>query len=82
MKINCPSISYFQYHPFTLTSAPEEDYISVHIRCIGDWTNEFARAVGADFDTQQNSGVELGSDTGKVITPSVGRVLPRVMIDG
>ena len=36
--LNCPAVSYFQYHPFTLTSAPEEDYISVHIRIVGDWT--------------------------------------------
>lgn len=29
---NCPEVSYWQWHPFTLTSAPEEDYISVHMR--------------------------------------------------
>lgn len=29
---NCPTISYWQWHPFTLTSAPEDDYLSVHIR--------------------------------------------------
>jgi predicted ferric reductase len=36
--ISCPEISYLQYHPFTLTSAPEEDYVSVHVRIAGDWT--------------------------------------------
>jgi hypothetical protein len=36
--ISCPEISYLQYHPFTLTSAPEEDYVSVHMRIVGDWT--------------------------------------------
>ncbi|CEQ39089.1 SPOSA6832_00566 [Sporobolomyces salmonicolor] len=30
--LNCPEISFAQWHPFTLSSAPEEDYISVHIR--------------------------------------------------
>jgi len=36
--ISCPEISYLQYHPFTLTSAPEEGYVSVHMRIVGDWT--------------------------------------------
>lgn len=26
-------------HPFSITSAPDDDYVSVHIRCLGDWTN-------------------------------------------
>lgn len=32
IMICCPSLSYWEYHPFTLTSAPEEDHIAVHIR--------------------------------------------------
>ncbi|XP_062997632.1 NADPH oxidase 1-like isoform X2 [Elgaria multicarinata webbii] len=36
--LNCPSLSYLEWHPFTLTSAPEEDFFSVHIRVAGDWT--------------------------------------------
>ncbi|KAF8460451.1 hypothetical protein JB92DRAFT_3312089 [Gautieria morchelliformis] len=34
----CPEI-YFQWHPFTLTSAPEKDYISVHVRQAEGWSN-------------------------------------------
>ncbi|KAJ7621000.1 FAD-binding domain-containing protein [Roridomyces roridus] len=48
--LNCPEISYFQWHPFTLTSAPEEDYLSVHIRVVGDFTRALARSVGCEFD--------------------------------
>ncbi|KAJ2690380.1 hypothetical protein IWW39_000779 [Coemansia spiralis] len=33
-----PSLAWFQWHPFTLTSAPEEDELSVHIWAGGDWT--------------------------------------------
>ncbi|KAJ3035742.1 hypothetical protein HDV00_003455 [Rhizophlyctis rosea] len=37
--INIPEVSRWQWHPFTISSTPEEGAISVHIRAIGDWTN-------------------------------------------
>uniref|UniRef100_A0A8C0GTJ4 NADPH oxidase 3 n=1 Tax=Chelonoidis abingdonii TaxID=106734 RepID=A0A8C0GTJ4_CHEAB len=36
--LQCPSVSQLEWHPFTLTSAPEEEFFSVHIRVVGDWT--------------------------------------------
>lgn len=75
--ICCPEISYFQWHPFTLTSAPEEDFISVHIRVAGDFTTAFAKALGCDFDKKK--AIEAGSTT---VSPPLNRSLPRVMIDG
>ena len=36
--LQCSELSLFEWHPFTLTSAPEENYLSVHIRKAGDWT--------------------------------------------
>ncbi|KAJ7798400.1 NADPH oxidase [Mycena olivaceomarginata] len=75
--INCPEISYFQWHPFTLTSAPEEDYISVHIRVEGDFTTALAKAVGCDFESKKG-----GSEGSAVVSPPVNRTLPRVMVDG
>uniref|UniRef100_A0A452SQL9 NADPH oxidase 2 n=1 Tax=Ursus americanus TaxID=9643 RepID=A0A452SQL9_URSAM len=48
--VNCPSISYLEWHPFTLTSAPEEDFFSIHIRAAGDWTENLIRA----FEQQQS----------------------------
>ncbi|XP_037531665.1 NADPH oxidase 1 [Nematolebias whitei] len=38
--LNCPAISKLEWHPFTMTSAPEEDFFSVHIRSAGDWTDK------------------------------------------
>ncbi|KAJ7268158.1 NADPH oxidase [Mycena haematopus] len=75
--INCPEISYFQWHPFTLTSAPEEDYISVHIRVEGDFTTALAKAVGCDFESKK--GAEGGA---AVVNPPINRALPRIMVDG
>ncbi|XP_028784362.1 putative respiratory burst oxidase homolog protein H isoform X2 [Neltuma alba] len=38
--VKCPDISSFEWHPFSITSAPGDDYLSVHIRALGDWTTE------------------------------------------
>uniref|UniRef100_A0A8C5DIV4 NADPH oxidase 2 n=1 Tax=Gouania willdenowi TaxID=441366 RepID=A0A8C5DIV4_GOUWI len=46
--IQCPSVSRLEWHPFTLTSAPEEDYFSAHIRIVGDWTQALYEACGGD----------------------------------
>jgi len=38
--LNCPYIASHEWHPFTISSAPEEDFVSVHIRVVGDWTGD------------------------------------------
>jgi hypothetical protein len=43
--LNSPKIAFFEWHPFTVTSSPNDTYLSVHIRCCGDWTNELKKAV-------------------------------------
>jgi len=45
--IQVPEISKFQWHPFTITSAPEDPYVSVHIRQVGDWTQALGERLGA-----------------------------------
>ncbi|EFE41301.1 hypothetical protein TRV_03949 [Trichophyton verrucosum HKI 0517] len=92
--INCPVVSIWQYHPFTLTSAPEEDYISVHIRCVGNFTKDLAKAVGCDFDEKEQPSYErrtrrestvIGVDANtseQDVDPRLSRILPRIFIDG
>ncbi len=101
--ICCPEVSYFQWHPFTLTrlvhvllstafcahtetpSAPEEDYLSVHISVKGDFTSALAKACGANFSKDKGKG-EKDAAGGKVIgtntNPPLNVTLPRVMVDG
>lgn len=55
--LNIPSVSLFQWHPFTITSAPEDTFLAVHIRIIGDWTREAA--------------ARFGIVDGKIVTPDV-----------
>ncbi|CAD5117411.1 DgyrCDS6183 [Dimorphilus gyrociliatus] len=38
--LKCMEISKLEWHPFTLTSAPDDNYLSVHIRVAGDWTEK------------------------------------------
>ncbi|ESO86842.1 hypothetical protein LOTGIDRAFT_235234 [Lottia gigantea] len=38
VRIACLSHGSNEYHPFTLTSAPHEDTLKVHIRALGPWT--------------------------------------------
>ncbi|KAI8358699.1 NADPH oxidase [Mortierella sp. GBAus27b] len=85
--LNCPDISMWEWHPFTITSAPEEDYVSVHIRIVGDWTTAFARRLGCVFDDEQQFWIEelmdrnhTHGDRDSGSTEAI--TLPRVLIDG
>lgn len=88
----CPEVSLWQYHPFTLTSAPEEDYISIHMRVVGDFTREVAAALGCEFGKKDAGGkdasaskvvgVDNQNQNSPEVDPALRRVLPRVYIDG
>ncbi|CAM4795418.1 unnamed protein product [Rotaria magnacalcarata] len=41
ISINLPRVAFYEFHPFTISSAPEEtDFIRVHIADDGDWTKK------------------------------------------
>jgi NADPH oxidase 2 len=60
----------------------------VHIRVVGDFTRELAKALGCDFDKtsgEKNEKGEKGAGgriVGTDVTPTVNRILPRIMVDG
>ncbi|KAF1956789.1 hypothetical protein CC80DRAFT_65654 [Byssothecium circinans] len=72
----CPEVSIWQYHPFTLTSAPEEDYISVHVRMVGDFTKALGKALGCSLERGGKGEKEQPSEL------PLRQILPRVYIDG
>eukprot|EP00927_Polykrikos_kofoidii_P023272 TRINITY_DN21494_c0_g1_i1.p1 TRINITY_DN21494_c0_g1~~TRINITY_DN21494_c0_g1_i1.p1 ORF type:complete len:1467 (+),score=227.03 TRINITY_DN21494_c0_g1_i1:51-4403(+) len=45
VQVCCDQVNPEEWHPFTLTSAPEEDHLSVHIRCPDqlDWCSAMRR---------------------------------------
>ncbi|KAI8898755.1 ferric reductase NAD binding domain-containing protein [Globomyces pollinis-pini] len=70
MFICCPEIGLFEWHPFTLTSSPYEDFCSLHIRVVGDWTTKFAQRLGCRFGLPGEENMSPPKD------------LPFVMLDG
>lgn len=46
----CPSVSRLQWHPFTITSAPHEPFIRLHIRPVGNWTIGLISTLGIKLE--------------------------------
>lgn len=44
VRIACLELGTDEYHPFTLTSAPHEETLSLHIRAVGPWTSKLREA--------------------------------------
>lgn len=40
VRIACLMLGTDEYHPFTLTSSPHEETLSLHIRAVGPWTSQ------------------------------------------
>ena len=79
--LNVPDVSYYQWHPFTITSCPFDDNISVHIRQVGDFTKALADAVGAGH-TQAKLSDELDPMGIYEIALQQGQKMPKLRIDG
>ncbi|XP_016461963.1 respiratory burst oxidase homolog protein E-like [Nicotiana tabacum] len=76
--LQCPTISSFEWHPFSITSAPGDDYLSVHIRTIGDWTSELKNV----FTEDNSSACVIGRAKFKEFEDVDQRSLPRLLVDG
>ncbi|XP_043705985.1 respiratory burst oxidase homolog protein C-like [Telopea speciosissima] len=84
MFVNCAAVSAFEWHPFSITSAPGDDYLSVHIRTLGDWTRQLKTVFSevCQPPTGGKSGL-LRADYNNN-TQGAGNIpnFPRVLIDG
>ncbi|EIW70423.1 hypothetical protein TREMEDRAFT_68048 [Tremella mesenterica DSM 1558] len=86
--LNCPDVSKFQWHPFTISSAPEDPFVSVHIRQVGDFTKAFGARLGAQVNTVSGEQLVGEKDVGRrgdfiEINPSsIGLGMPTLRIDG
>ncbi|KAJ4795924.1 respiratory burst oxidase-like protein [Rhynchospora pubera] len=84
--VKCPDVSPFEWHPFSITSAPGNDYLSVHIRTLGDWTSElrnlFGKACQTQFEVKKANLNRL--ETTVVVDNEITQttVFPKIFIDG
>ncbi|KAJ8532083.1 hypothetical protein K7X08_012006 [Anisodus acutangulus] len=76
--LQCPTISSFEWHPFSITSSPGDDCLSVHIRMVGDWTNELKRVFTEDDSSACETDRAKFRERGNVDQ----RGLPRLLVDG
>jgi len=68
--LNVPDISSFQWHPFTITSAPDDPYVSLHIRQVGDFTNELGEILGCQGASSGENKLDFN------------KALPLIRVDG
>ncbi|XP_023648448.2 NADPH oxidase 4 isoform X1 [Paramormyrops kingsleyae] len=71
--LNCPHVSSFESHPFTLTTCPTERNATfgIHLRVLGDWTERFTDLLLAE--------PEVGAE---ILPVALQRRYPRVYVDG
>ncbi|XP_072954122.1 putative respiratory burst oxidase homolog protein H [Typha angustifolia] len=83
--VKCPDVSPFEWHPFSITSAPGDDNLSVHIRTLGDWTTElrnlFGKACEAQVTSKKASLIRL--ETTVIADAEIEQTrFPKLLIDG
>ncbi|KAG8649660.1 hypothetical protein MANES_08G118500v8 [Manihot esculenta] len=79
--VNCSAVSQFQWHPFSITSAPGDDYLSIHIRTLGDWTAQLKAVFSKVCQpaSSNQSGLLRADIASSDNKPSR---LPKLLIDG
>uniref|UniRef100_A0A452Z9S5 FAD-binding FR-type domain-containing protein n=1 Tax=Aegilops tauschii subsp. strangulata TaxID=200361 RepID=A0A452Z9S5_AEGTS len=85
--VKCPDVSPFQWHPFSITSAPGDDYVSVHIKAMGDWTKDlrdaFLKVCEPLTEEKKTEILRVEYDHDKAMPTLGGRLkYPTVLIDG
>ncbi|CAH2038507.1 unnamed protein product, partial [Thlaspi arvense] len=78
--VNCSDVSPLQWHPFSITSACGDDFLSIHIRTLGDWTSQLKSLFSkvCQSPTTSQSGLFV-ADIGQA--NNITR-FPRLLIDG
>ncbi|KAK9069844.1 hypothetical protein SSX86_010240 [Deinandra increscens subsp. villosa] len=77
MFLKCSTISPFEWHPFSITTAPGDDYLGVHIRDLGDWTKSINKVFLEHCSLDKNTGIHRAD-----FSAVNSNTTPEVRIDG
>ncbi|TYJ49249.1 hypothetical protein E1A91_A01G121300v1 [Gossypium mustelinum] len=76
MFVNYSAVSPFEWHPFSITSSPGDDYLSVHIRTLGDWTRQLKTVFS------QVCQPPAAGKSGLLRAEGTNTSFPKILIDG
>ncbi|XP_062873232.1 NADPH oxidase 4 [Trichomycterus rosablanca] len=70
--LNCPSVSSFENHAFTLTACPTQNKntFGIHVRVVGDWTESFSKLMLPELEHS------------KILAMMHQRTYPKLYVDG
>ena len=40
----------YEWHPFSVSSAPDDEFVTLHIKAVGDWTNNLMALVKKTYE--------------------------------
>ena len=58
VTINLPRVALYEFHPFTISSAPEDTkYLTIHMQAVGNWTKQVYQRFKdmSETDAQENN---------------------------
>lgn len=79
-NLNIPHLSMVQWHPFTLSSAPSDDFVEFHIRPVGDWTTELYLLAKAFARQQESNSISKAFDEEEATHTQSTNSLPRIPV--
>lgn len=58
-ELKVPQLSKFQWHPFTIASAPHEAEMVFYIKAVGDWTGSLHQLFGENINAAEAHDIEV-----------------------
>merc|ERR1719266_3062111 len=78
IRFTCTAIEPEEFHSFTITSAPHEDFLSIHVKAVGSWTWRLRNYFDPDFNKEE---VEEGCEMGPCLRRGE-EDLPKIRLQG